>query len=569
MKPFIKYQIIIFILTLISSIVALANPVILKIVIDRVLILQETYLLKYVVSAILLFYILGTLVSFLSGFFSNYIGQKISLKLRSELFKHIQKLKLKNIIDSNMGDFIAKTVEDVNTITGFLSNTLVSTISDLLNLFATTMLMLYFSWKLSLIAITITLLQLYISVKYSGTTRSIQKLIRNKSSEHMSFLKESLSNIRSIKAFNRETETQITYFRLLKSILNLNFKNFYIYFEYSTIVSFASFLGAILIFTIGVYEVFHGNLTIGILFVFDSISERFSMFASKLVNLNISLQGVFVAFERLESIFKLEIEEAYNSKLTFEKDEVRFDNVSFKYESESNKLVLDEFSFTFKPGEIYVVIGKSGEGKSTLTNLLLNLYDFQGGQVYIGNNKLKDIKLKSLRNKISVIFQDSNLVSGSIADNMKYGCKNVSIEQMISASKICCIYDFIKCLPKKFDTNVGDLGEKLSGGQRQRICIARGILKESDIYVFDEALCNLDKNLEVDVFRNVQAALKGKTQIYITHNIELVKKMKNIIVINNGKVEAVGRHEELLHKSLVYEELFTKGMKSIEEKEYA
>ena len=339
-KPYIKYEIMILILVYVSSILALANPILLQIIIDRVLVLKEVYLLKYIIIASFVFYIVNVMMTFSSGFLGNYVGQMISIKLRKDLFGHIQKLKLKEMVENKVGDFITKISDDVATISGFLSGTFISTASDTFNLLASAGLMLYFSVKLSLIAIFITIIQLYISMKFSKITRQNQKELRETASVHISFLKQIMSSVKYIKAYQAEKKNEIKYFGLLKKLQNLSFKNFYIYFSYGTCMSFASFVGSILIFSIGVHEILKGNMSVGALFVFDTVSEQFYQFAGNIVNLNVSLQGVVVAFERVNSIFGLETEDYDYGKKEFQANSIEFQNVLFSYNNSNEKNIV-------------------------------------------------------------------------------------------------------------------------------------------------------------------------------------------------------------------------------------
>ncbi|HEY9059136.1 MAG TPA: ABC transporter ATP-binding protein [Pseudobacteroides sp.] len=569
LKPYLKYEVLIFILISMSSVLALANPILLKVIIDRVLILRELYLLKYVIVALFIFYIINTLIMFCNGFFNTYVGQIISLKIRQDLLSHIQKIKVSNFFDSETGDFISKVIEDVSTITNFMSVTLISTLNDTLNLLATAIFMLYFSPKLACIAFILAIVQFLISLKFSIYIRTVQEKTRENSSIHFSFLKRIFTGIKSIKAFNSAKHNDINYTAILRNILNLNFKYFYSYYGYSTCMSFASFVGSVLIFSLGVFEIYKGNLSVGALFVFDMVSERFYQFTNNLVNLNINFQNFTVAINRTESIFSLEKETNAGTLKNTIDSSIEFQGVTFSYERDSNKPIVTNLSYKFETGKTYALVGASGCGKSSLLSLMLKFYNPSSGKILIGGKDIDSLDLRYLRNKISIVFQDSLLFDGTIWDNIRFGNKKVTDEQVRSAAKVCCIDDFILSLPDGYDTRVGEDGVKISGGQKQRICLARALLRESDIYIFDEALSNLDKKLEYDIFQNLQRKLKNKTQIYVTHNIKLIRNLQNILVINRGNIELAGGHELLIQKSLIYRELFTKGENDFNEEKYA
>lgn len=563
--PYIKFEVAIFILISISSVVALANPVLLQVIIDRVLLMKQIELLKYVIGTFLAFYILGTMIQYANGFLNTYIGQHISTKLRMNLLKHIQKSKIEELIESKNGDLLTKITDDVSTVTGFLTGTFVSIVSYILNILASAGFMLFYSVKLAVVAFIVATVQLFISLKFSKITRENQKEIRQQYSLHLSFLSQFLGSFKHIKAYGSEKSTERKYLKILRNLVNLSFKNFHIYFSYGTLMSFVSFLGSILIFSIGVYEIFNGGMTIGALFVFDIVSERFYQFATGFVDLNVSLQGAFVAVERLESIFSLEIEkeEDADSKSILNCNNIRVQNVDFRYNLDNETNILRNVSFEFEKGRSYALLGASGDGKSTIVNLLLRFYHPQQGEILIDGNNINNINLKKLRKHMSVVFQDPLLVDSSIEDNIRFGNTKASFEEVQRVAEICSINEFILTLPDGYKSNVGEVGEKLSGGQKQRICIARALLKDSDIYIFDEAFSNMDKNLEYDIFSKLQKELSDKITIYISHNVNLIKSVEEIIVFNRGEVEAIGNHEHLLKLSSVYKELLKKGAKDV------
>lgn len=570
LKPYIKYETMIFFLVSVSSVVALVNPVLLKVIIDRVLILKELDLLKYILGAFVAFYLLSVLIQFVSGYFNNYIGQMISIKIRKDLLKHINKVTIDETIESRSGDLISKVTDDVSTVTGFLTNTFVSTITYILNILASAGLMIFFNTKLAGISFCVAAVQLIISLKFSNITQKNQQEIRESASIHLSFLKQCLTSVKHIKSYGKEKYFEKSYLDILKNVMHLNFKNFYIIFTYSNMMTLTSFVGSLIIFTIGIYEIYNGRMSVGALFVFDMLSERFYQFATALANLNISLQGVIVSLNRLESIFTLKAEDysindsSSNSKGTNE-NSIRFENVTFSYKNQSEtNTVLKDLSLVLKKGKAYALLGASGEGKSTITSLLLRLYAPDSGTIYLSDNDINKISLRNYRKRIGIVFQDSMLIDGTIEENIRYGIKNIHSSDIERVSKICLIDDFVNSLVDGYKTKVGEAGEKLSGGQKQRICLARALLRDSDIYIFDEALSNLDKKLENEIFNNLEAALSKKLRIYISHNVRLVKNLENLIIIRNGRVEAAGDHEKLINTSNLYKELFLKGENGLE-----
>lgn len=366
------------------------------------------------------------------------------------------------------------------------------------------------------------------------------------------------SNLRSIKAFRKETYFLKKHGNLFRQIIDLDFKAFFYSFGYNGLLSVIGFLGAILTLVLGIMDVFNGVLTIGTLFVFDTISERFNQMANSLVGLNINFQGFLVSYSRLESILNLETEEYSTGFNPPEESTITIQELDFHYQNTS-KAALDNFTFKFRPGETYAIVGESGGGKSTLINLLLRLYDFPDHKIFIDKMDINQINLKKIRSKFSPIFQNSTLIENTIIKNLRLNNKSASQEDIQRVAQICLIDEFVEQLPQKYETVIGEGGNDLSGGQKQRILLAQGIIRDAEIYIFDESLSNLDKKAELTVFRNIQKALQGKTQIYITHNIELIKDIKNIIVLSNGTVESFGDFDFLITNSKTFKEFIHKA----------
>ena len=235
---------------------------------------------------------------------------------------------------------------------------------------------------------------------------------------------------------------------------------------------------------------------------------------------------------------------------------VSFKNVSFKYD---NHWIIHDFTFDFESGKTYAVLGASGAGKTTLANLLLNFYPIDLGSIIIGNEDIQNLSIRDLRKKVSIVFQDVMLMYASIEDNIRFGDTKASMEDIRKVAQICCIDDYINTLPEGYSTIVGEGGGILSGGQKQRIVLARSLLSNADVYIFDELSSNLDKTMEYEICHNIREALRGKIQIYITHNVKLTKLIDCILIMDSGRIIAQGSHQELLESNAVYNELYYKG----------
>lgn len=560
-KPYLKLEFIVIVLSFISSIIALINPILLQVVIDKILIQSQIYLLGYIFILFLVFFILSNIVSYSSGYMSTYIGQGILKDLRKKIFRHMQRIKLSEKLELESGDFITKVNDDTAIVSSYVSNVFGVLITHIINILATGALMFIFNETLAVIMFAVTIIEVLISLKFTGIVKENEREIKKVHSKSMNFLNQFFSGFKYMKAYNKEKDSDKKYSDLIEDFIKFSFRGYHISFSYQTLLLMVSFIGSLSIYGIGIYNIYLGHMSVGTLFVFDIIAERFTTFASGIVNFNVEMQTILVSIERLESLSTLEMEEEVKD-YTITADNngnnyiISFENVTFAYKE---KQVLKEVTCQFEGGKSYAIIGDSGSGKSSMINLMLKFYDFQEGNIYLNNIPIQRIPTASIRNDLVAVFQDTILNEVTIEENIRYGNYEVSQDEIEYVAKICCIHDFILSLDKGYQSNVGEIGDKISGGQKQRICIARALLRKAKGYVFDEAFSNLDKELEYQIYQNLINKFRDKLIIIISHNLHLMSQFENIIVLNGGIVEAIGSHEELLMKSTTYKKLYSRG----------
>lgn len=559
LKPYILIECIICVLGLLSSVISLINPMLLQILIDNVIVQKQISILKYIFAIFIIFFILSNMLSYANGYLGTYINQAIQKNLRLKVFSHVENAKLSEKLNMASGDFITKINDDTAAIASYVMGTFISVISYVTNILTTAVLLYIYNKELAYVIFGVTFIQILISLKFSNVVRDNQRKIKYKYSMNMNFLNLFFSGFKSIKAYNREQDMKERYEEIQDDLISLNFRGYHITFAYQTIIAFVSFVGSCLVYGLGIYYIFQGNMSLGTLFVFDIVAERFVAFASGIVNFNVELQTVLVSVERIDSLFEMEGESEgsmNNDNSDVVADDIVLDDVDFSYESQK---VLNGINYHFEKGKKYAIIGKSGCGKSTLINILLKFYDPDKGTVKFGKQDISSLAPNTVRNNIVAVFQDSILNEGTIEENIRYGNKDASIDDIISAAKICHINDFIEELENGYQTNIGEIGDKISGGQKQRLCIARALIRKAEIYIFDEAFCNMDKNLEYEVFNDILKCLSNKMIIVISHNINLISKMENILVIDNGEIEASGNHDYLINNSDTYMSLYKRG----------
>lgn len=529
-KSYVKYEIKICVLLILSSIIGLISPLLYQIIIDNVLIANQIYLLKYVIIIMIFFYIWSFAINFVVGSLSTYLNQIISIRLRSDIMNHILKMRMEEITESRIGDFIAKISEDVATVTSFISGNFVSVTSDTFNVLAVGTLMVIYNKKLAIATFLLCICQLCTAKFFSKPIRNIELELREKSSLNLSFLNNVFSTLKYSKAYNKEKHFQREYVRVLKMLKNVSFKSFFVQYSYGIITSMVSYVGSIVILILGITEIKKGNMTIGILFVFDTLTNSFCQFANKLVDLTVLLQSSFVAFERINSIFDTPIE-AHQKRQILTSYDIVFKDVQFSYKEHS---VFDGLNLELKQGHSYAILGPTGSGKSTLAYLVLGFYEINAGDICIGKKDLNEVGIVELRKNITLVLQDSMIIMGTIEENIRYGNKKATLNEIKKVAYIAGIDDFIEADSMGYNMLIEENGSNLSGGQKQRLCLARALLRDTPIYIFDESFSAIDAKTSSIVFKRIEEYLKHKTRIYITHNYELAKEIPEIIMIKDG-----------------------------------
>jgi ATP-binding cassette, subfamily C, bacteriocin exporter len=536
-----KYYVIILYLIAISSFVGLIYTLMLKVIIDDVLVNSKFYILPIIITIMVLSFIINTMINYCNGVFIINIMQNISIQLKQKIVNRIQKIRMIKITDYESGDLINRT-NDIDTIAQFLSTAILTLITNLSNLLLYSIIMFYISKRLAIFAMLFGGLQLFISHKFSDNVKKISRKQKEKESQNLDFLAHLYKNIKFYKAFNKLNYNNNKFLNIINNLRDLAFNNFKIKYFFTSSISFISYFASIIIIGIGIYEISKGRMTIGVLFVFDSINEKFYQYSYSIMNFNIEFQNAYVSMERVNEILSLETEnyvsfqqekEVIHSKI----ETISIREASFKY---TDKDVIHNVNFEFKKNQAYMIMGPSGQGKTTLANLLLKLYELQGGYIDIEGLNIKDISVNEIRKKITYVMQENIILNDSIRENLLIGDNNIAEEILKKVCKICHIEDFVQYLEKGYETMIGEKGIQLSEGQKQRISMARGLLRESDIYIFDEITSHLDNELGIDIVKNIQEYRRDKIKIYITHDPSIKEYMDEIIIINDATIQKCG-----------------------------
>ncbi len=524
-----------------------------KPVVDKVFYYKDIKMLAGIVVLIPVLYLVIGVLTYVKNYINVYIANDTIRKLREDVFKHLQHISIDYfVLRSTTGHTLAKLTNDTNNIYQVLSKTPSVIVTDIVTMFGLIIVLFYLSVKfaiLSLIVLPIALFPVYIFTKklrhYSKKTQTeIANLYNN--------LQESISAVFVTQLFNQQ-ENEIKKFQNFNNKVFIAIKKFArTEFLSSPVMEFIGAIGVAVIILIGGRDVILGKWTPGAFFAFLATALSFYQPIKRIAEINPILQQGVVSLERLTEILqqKSSVVEISNPLEAKFEHKIVFQNVSFSYKKDV--LILKNINLEINKGQKIAIVGQSGAGKSTILNLLLRFYDVDKGEILIDDINIKNFFLKSLRNLFGVVIQETFLFNDTIWNNLTYGNRNATLEEVVEATKLADIYDFISSLPQKFDTVVGERGYSLSGGERQRIAIARALLTNPEVFIFDEPTSALDTESESVVLKTMKKLFQNKTIILITHRLNLVVDFDYIYVLSNGEIVEQGTHQELLLKNGFY-----------------
>ena len=541
-----------------SSIAWLLDPAIKKIFVEK----DQSLIIIIPLFIILAFTVKG---------FALYLAKAIMIRVAEEIKKILQSQMAKSLINADTqlidqkhsGKFISNLTYDVTHITNMLSTAVLNLFKDSLTLIGLLFVMFYQNWKLSLIAIVMIPIAGIASKTLGKRIGKVVTEAQEKSGFLNTHLIELFKNHKLIKIFQREEYESKRTDSYLDQLKDKNIKINTVYVRLSPIMeTLTGIMIAILIFYSGKLAL-DGDIEIGNFFSFLAAMMLAYQPVRSLSTINMVLnQGLSAAIRILPIIDnENKIHDYKNSKdINIINGEIKFQNLNFKYNSKED-YVLKKVNLNIAGGKMTSLVGHSGSGKSTILNLIPRFYDAQSGDILIDNQSIYKVKIKSLRDKISLVSQDTTLFDDTIKNNIKYAKNDVSDEDIISAAKFSYSHEFIEKLPNKYETIIGENGVRLSGGEKQRISIARAMIKRSPIILLDEATSSLDAETESKIQDALKILTKDRTTIVIAHRLSTILNSDQIYIINDGNVVANGKHDELLNNSKLYKNFYEKQIR--------
>ena len=513
------------------------------------------------------------IIAFSTKGISLYIAKILMIKTAEEVKKSIQvnmlssfiKADTETIEDKHSGKYISNLNFDVNQITGMLTNAFLSLFKDGLTLIGLLFVMFFQNWRLSLIAIIMIPIASIIAKRLGKRISKVVTEAQEKSGDLNKYLIDLFKNHKVIKIFQRENYEHERSEKFVNDLKEKSIKIATVFIRSSPIMEIVTgIMIAILIFYSGKL-IMNEQLSINNFFSFLAAMMLAYQPVKALATVNVSIGQGLSAGRRILPIIdqQNEILENKNGKLLKIDDAtIKLKNVNFSYKSNANNIVLNDININITGKRMTALVGHSGSGKSTILNLIPRVYDTDTGEILIDNQKIKDLNLNSLRKEISIVDQNTTLFDDTVFNNIKYAKPEATDEEVFNASKMSMSTDFIEKLENKFETLIGENGVKLSGGEKQRISIARALLKDSKIILLDEATSSLDSETEEKIQKAIEKLTKNKTTVVIAHRLSTILNSENIYVIDKGKVEASGKHEELLKESILYKNLYDRQIKN-------
>jgi ATP-binding cassette subfamily B protein len=561
--PYRRDLVLVLIAIVTVSITSVVTPYILGREIVAKYILQSDFAgLRLIIVVTFGVLILNWIASALRTRVVGKIGQSMLLRMRSELFSHLQELSFRFFDLSDSGDIISRVTNDTDSIGEAFTSGVISVISDILSLALIVIAMFSMNMELSLVSLLVVPLILASAWAFHSKFRSAYNATRTKISRVTSRLEESISGAREIKSFTRESSVIEDFRQATQEDFQANLQATRVWGSFFPTIQVIQAVGSGIVMIYGGMLAFSGALgpiedAIGTLITFLMYAKMFFGPIFDLTNFYNTIHAALAAAERIFELVDTR-SEIVDKKDAIEippiKGDLSFENVIFGYDPKYP--VLHKIDFHVKPAEVVALVGPTGAGKSTIIKLLSRFYDVQSGSIKIDGLNVKHVTQKSLRRQMGIVLQDTFLFNETVIENIRYGKLQATDEAVMNAAKIIGAHEFITQLPNGYDTKIGERGAILSVGQKQLISFARALLKDPVILILDEATSSIDPYTDLLIRRAMKVLLENRTSIIIAHRLSTVKDANRIVVIDDGRIVEDGRHIELMKKGGLYHHLY-------------
>ena len=579
-SPYIRELVLFLVLNAIGAVIVVANPLLLKAIIDRGIVAHRSGLVMALAITVGVLAIFEAVLGLAQRWYSARIGEGLIYDLRTQVFDHVQRMPVAFFMRAQTGSLVSRLNSDVIGAQRAITTTLSSVVSNVISLVLVLITMLVLSWQVTLIALV--LLPIFIfPAKWVG--RRLQKISREQmvlDAEMGSLMTErfNVAGAMLAKLYGRPEDESAMFSDRAARVRDIGVIAGMYGRVFFTSLTLVAALATAMVYGVGGSLVVNGSFQLGTLVALATLLTRMYGPLPALSNVHVDVMTALVSFDRVFEVLDLppmvaEKPGATPLPASADAPAVEFDDVTFSYPAASevslaslesiartdtapSREVLHGVDFRVEPGSLTALVGPSGAGKTTITQLVSRLYDVSDGAVRVGGQDVRDATLESLRGEIGVVTQDAHLFHDTIRANLVYARPDATDEELAEALRAAQIWSLVEDMPDGLDTVVGDRGYRLSGGEKQRLAIARLLLKAPSVVVLDEATAHLDSESEAAVQRALKTALAGRTSIVIAHRLSTIREADQILVIEDGRVAERGRHEELLDGGGLYAELY-------------
>ncbi|WP_103566744.1 ABC transporter ATP-binding protein [Actinomadura rubteroloni] len=579
-RPYTRELLIFLGLNAFGALIVVANPLLLKSIIDRGIVPGHMHLVVWLAVAVAGLALVEAVLGLAERWFSARIGEGLIYDLRTQVFAHVQRQPVAFFMRAQTGSLVSRLNSDVIGAQRAITSTLSSVVTNVISLVVVLITMLILSWQVTLIALA--LLPVFVlPAKWVG--RKLQRISRESmqlDAEMSSLMTErfNVAGAMLAKLYGRPAEEEDRFSGRAARVRDIGVVQAMYGRVFFTALTLVASLATAMVYGVGGSLVVDGGLQLGTLVALATLLTRMYGPLTALSNVHVDVMTALVSFDRVFEVLDLKplIDDRPGARAlpaARQAPAVEFDHVRFRYpgadeislaslesiargDTSPGREVLHDVHFTAEPGQMVALVGPSGAGKSTITHLVSRMYDATGGSVRVGGTDVRDVTLESLRSTVGVVSQDAHLFHDTIGENMRYAAPGATDAEILAALDAAHVGDLIAAMPDGLDTVVGDRGYRLSGGEKQRLAIARLLLKAPSVVVLDEATAHLDSESEAAVQRALQTALAGRTSLVIAHRLSTVREADQILVIDGGRIVEHGRHEELLLEGGLYAELY-------------
>ncbi len=546
-KPYRGVFIAVALFAVLSSIFSTAQPYLIKVAIDNYITLKNYEGLLRITYILVALLCAEVLMQFLFSYFSNWLGQTVIRDVREKLFAHLLRLKMRYFDKSSIGVLVTRAVNDMERIGEIFSSGLFEMASDVLKMLVITIVMFVIDWKLALISYATMPLILYFTRWFQRSMNAAFVEVRKEVANLNSFVQERISGIKIVQLFAQEREELENFKKINEKHKQAWLKTIWYNSIFFPIGDLCISITIALIVWFGGRQIVGDNVyDLGNIFLFIQLTQQLFRPIRHIADKFNTFQMGIIASDRVFAILETEndSETEGQKELTEVKGAIQFENVHFEYVA--GEEILHGISFEVKEGETIAIVGATGAGKTTITNLLNRFYDLSSGAIYIDGVNIEEYTLSSLRKHIATVLQDVFLFADSVLNNITLKNPAISEEEVIAAAKSIGVHDFLMSLPEGYHYNVKERGSMLSAGQRQLIAFLRAYVHKPQILILDEATSSVDSHSEQLIQQATDKMTEGRTSIIIAHRLTTVKKANKIIVLDKGNIVETGTHEELL-----------------------